>query len=143
MADYFEKMGKILADLDYRTVSGLADRIIFSIEKRKKKAAETRAAVFAAFSVGSIAGLYFLLQAAAAQFSATGTPQLFSLVFSDFNVVMANFGDYFASVAESFPALPVAGALFLALVLPVSLIAAVKNFKKAAKMKLTYVPRHS
>ncbi len=136
-------MGKILADLDYRAVSGLADRIIFALEKKRKKLAETRAAVFGILAAGSIAGLYLLIQAAAAQFSATGTPQLVSLIFSDFNVVVANFGDYFASIAESLPVLPVIGVLFLALILFVSLILTVNNFKKAVKTKLTYAPRHS
>lgn len=143
MERYIDRMGKILADLDYRAVSGLADRIIFALEKKRKKLAETRAAVFGILAAGSIAGLYLLIQAAAAQFSATGTPQLVSLIFSDFNVVVANFGDYFASIAESLPVLPVIGVLFLALILFVSLILTVNNFKKAVKTKLTYAPRHS
>jgi hypothetical protein len=143
MERYVDRLGKILADLDYRVVPGLADRIIFTLEKKRKKLAEMRAAVFGTLAVGSIAGLYLLIQAAAAQFSATGTPQLVSLVFSDFTIVVANFGDYFASIAESLPVLPTIGALSLALILFVSFIFAVNNFKKAVKTKLTYAPRHS
>ncbi len=142
MERYTDRLGKILSDLDYRTVSGLADRIIFALEKKRKQLAERKATVFGVLAAGSVAGLYFTLQAAGAAFSTAGTSQIFSLIFSDFSIVMANFGDYFASLAESLPVLPVIGFLALMLVLFVSLILAVKNFKKAVKTKLTYASRH-
>ena len=143
MEKYTDRLGKILSDLDYRTVSGLADRIIFALEKKRKQLAERKATVFGILAAGSVAGLYFVIQSAGAAFSTAGTSQIFPLIFSDFGIVMANFSDYFASVAESLPILPVIGFLAFALLLFVSSIFAIKNFKKAVKTKLTYASRHS
>ncbi len=143
MERYTDHLGNILSELDHRTVSGLADRIIFALEKKRKQLAERKATVFGVLTAGSIAGLYFIVQAAGAAFAAAGTAQIFPLIFSDFNTVMANFGDYFASLAESLPVLPVIGFLTLMLVLFISLILAVKNFKKAVKAKLYYEQRYS
>lgn len=134
-----EKIRKILSEIKIKTPEGLSDRVIFSIEKRESRAARIRVFIFGIASTASLVLLYFSAKTAIGEFYNTGTSQMLSLVFSDFQSVLANFGDYVMSIAESFPILPAVYALLSVAVLGIFAGLTVNNAQKFNDMKLNYL----
>ncbi len=126
-----EKLSKLLERTASRTPSGLPERIILFLETKMKARARTRAILYCVCSAVSGIALYASGQAFVARLQASGSGRIFSLVFSDFQSVVANWKYFLMSLFESLPvtslilALIAAGALFAMVVL------AITDFKKA------------
>ena len=83
--------------------AGLTEKILSRISRRERKILGAKIAVSACVfgvSVGVAMAGYINLMASLSQ---SGFFQIFSLMFSDFSSMMANFPDFAFSVMESFP----------------------------------------
>ncbi len=140
--DNLEKIGKILSYSGGSSAAGLADRVIFSIEKRKLRGAKIRVAVYSGVSALSAIVLYAVFRAAGPIFYQSGTSQIFSLIFSDFQIVLSNFNYYLSSLAESLPVIQVASLMALGFLFLTFVSLVVNNLKRWGKIK-KYELKHS
>jgi hypothetical protein len=95
---------------------GLTEKILLRISRRERNVLVAKIAVSACVfgaSVGVAVAGYLNLMASLSQ---SGFFQIFSLAFSDFSLMAANFPDFTLSIMESFPifttALVLAGVMF-------------------------------
>lgn len=134
--DELEKIGEIISKLEQKAPGQLAERVVLAIEIHEKKSAKIRAWAYSgilAVTTGLlvIAGNYSL-----SQLKASGSWQTFSLLFSDFQVVMSNFNYFMLSLAESLPVIPIIGTLLAVMAFIVLAGLAVNNFQKISKSNI-------
>ena len=133
-----DKIGIILSKKTEQIPEGLADRITVSINSRIRLAAKIRAYVFGLTSLGAAVLFFFTGRMALADLYNSGTSQVFSLVFSDFQSVISNFGNFVLTIAESIPVLSVVYAVLSAVILFVMAAIAISNIRKVESIKLNY-----
>ena len=143
--DNFDKIGKIIAQSSVNAPENLSQRIFLIIEKKESQRAKIKIAVFGFVSSVSLVLIYFAGASAISNFYASGTPQMFSLMFSDFQSVVANFGDYFMSIGESFPIIPFVYALLSLTVFAFFAGLSFDNIQKFKELKtnLNYDYKHN
>lgn len=143
--DNFDKIGEIIAQLSTEAPEDLSQRIFLAIEKRESRMAKIKIAIFGFISSVSFVLIYFAGTSAVANFYSSGTPQTFSLIFSDFQSVVANFGDYFISIGESFPIVPFVYALLSLVIFAVFTGLSLNNIQKFKELKtnLNYDYKHN
>ncbi len=91
--------------------ANLVRKIIARIERRERYLFRAKLAGFTACVMGSLAVTDFGFMNAATELSHSGFFSFTSLLFSDFSSAIANFPDFFLSIMESIPAIPI--SLFL------------------------------
>ncbi len=124
-----EKIAKIEKTAQ-RAPAGLPERIILFLETKMKARARTRAVLYCVCSAAAGVGLYASGTSLFAGFRAGGTGQIFSLVFSDFQTVVANWKYFLMSLFESLPILSLVLALFAAAALFAMVTLAIADFRK-------------
>ncbi len=87
---------------------GLAQKIISRIERYERRLFLAKKVGFGACVAGSVTLTGFGFENAATELSRSGFFSFAALIFSDFSSALANFPDFFLSVAESIPAIPIA-----------------------------------
>lgn len=127
------RLGKIISEINIESPEGLSERIFAAIEIKERKSARRRAFIYSAFSGVFAAIFYFTVSSAASEFYKSGTFKILSLVFSDFQPVIANWKDFGLSVAESLPILPMIYVVASILVLVALSASAVENIKKVGQ----------
>ena len=138
---HWELMVSALAVTAPATPPGLADRIEAVLANRRARAARVRLAAYGIATVGSIVALWLAGTAFVAAATAASFPQLFSLVFTDFQSVVANAGSYALSLIEAFPVVPFAVVLAAALALVTAVTAEARQVRGAGgsrRHRLTY-----
>lgn len=133
-----EKIKNILSQTSVQIPEGLSDKIVLAINIRAKRSARIQAYVFTVTSFASAVLLYFTGRMAAYELYRSGTSQVFSLVFSDFQTVISNLSSFVLTIAESLPILPIVYALSSAAALFVLSVFAINNIKKAESIKLNF-----
>lgn len=134
--DESDRFGKVISGLELRAPAGLLERVLFSIMKRERRSAILKLAVYSCASVLVAVLFTFSWSAANAAFYRNGTSQLFSLVFSDFQSVLANWNYFALSFVESLPILPVIYLLLSILAFSVLISLAVMNIKNIGRVKI-------
>ncbi len=123
--------------------AGLPERIIMFLENKMKAQARTRAILYCLFSAVSGVGLFISGQAALAGLQAGGTAQIFSLIFSDFQSVVANLNYFMLSLVESLPVLPLILAFIAAGILFAMVTLAVADFRKVGSINRALFSNHN
>jgi hypothetical protein len=126
-------LGEIISGIRIEVSEGLSERIFAAIEVRERESARLHAFVYSAFSGIFAAVLYFTVSLAGSELSRSGTSQLLSLVFSDFQSVIMNWKYFGLSVAESLPVLPMIYVVVSALALIALSASAIINIKKVGQ----------
>ncbi len=129
------EIGKVLANLEFKTPAGIPDRIVVVIEKYKLKAAKRRLAVYSIVSLAAGGAIGVAAANAVAILRQSGTLEMLSLAFSDIQAVSANFGDYFYSVAGSFPVMQAVYFLGAVLAFVVVVRGVAKNVDTVGKLR--------
>jgi uncharacterized membrane protein len=137
--DDLEKIGKILSEIKNKTPEGLSQRVIFAVQRRENRVAKIKISIFGLASAVSIVLLYFAAKTVIGEFYSSGTSQMLSLLFSDFQSVVANLGNYLMSIAESFPILSAVYTLLSLAVFGILTGFAVANVQKFQGLKLNYL----
>lgn len=134
--DEFDRFGKIISGLELRAPAGLLEKILFSIVRRERRSAILKLAVYS--SASAFVAFLFIssLSAANAAFYQNGTSQLFSLIFSDFQSILANWNYFALSLVESLPVLPVIYLLLSVLAFSVLISLAVANVRNVGRVKI-------
>jgi len=100
---------------------GLSEKIIRLVgEERRQRELRKKILASALFFAASLALIVPSLTSFKNGLSSSGTLQMFSLIFTDFSVVVANFGDFLMSVLEALPLFPMTAFFASALVFVVS-----------------------
>ncbi len=133
-----EKIENILSGSLIQSPEGLSDKIILAISIRAKRSARIRAYVFSATSFASAVLLYLTGKMAVSELYRSGTSQVFSLVFSDFQTVVSNLSSFVLTIAESLPVLPIVYAISSAVALFVLSAFAINNIKKTESIKINF-----
>jgi hypothetical protein len=133
-----EKIENILSRTSAQIPEGLSEKIVLAINTQAKRSARIRAYVFTATSFVSAVLLYLTGKAAVSELYRSGTPQVFSLVFSDFQAVFSNLSSFVLTIAESLPVLSIVYVLSSVVALFVLSAFAINNIKKAESIKLNF-----
>jgi hypothetical protein len=122
--------------------AGLSERIILFLEEKMRARAKTRAILYCLFSAVSGVGLFISGREVLAELRAGGTIQIFSLLFSDFQSVMANFNYFILSLIESLPVLPLVFVLIAAGILFTMVTLAITDFRKVGSINHALFQKH-
>jgi len=125
----FEKLFKNLNRLE--PPQFLMGNILAAIEIKKRRAARLRLALFGSFALASLTALIPAVQYFIAEISQSGFYQYFSLLFSDWNLVITYWNDFVLSLAEALPVLAITSVLSAVFVFLGSLRLAVNQIKFA------------
>lgn len=98
--------GEALARARVEPPEGLSERVFSALVRRHRRAAAVRGSLFLAGAAGAAFAFAFAWRFAGAAFSSSGTLQIASLAFSDFQAVVANWYSFALSVLESLPVVP-------------------------------------
>jgi hypothetical protein len=123
--------------------AGLPERIILFLENKMKAQARTRAILYCLFSAVSGVGLFISGQAALAGLQSGGTTQIFSLVFSDFQSVVANLNYFLLSLVESLPVWSLILAFIAGGILFAMVTLAVADFRKVGSVHRAFFSNHN
>lgn len=128
----FERLESIISGISPEAPKNLAERIILVLAKKRKRAAQMEAGIY--FGVfGIFLGLFSYADVImSSAFYQSGTTDLLSLLFSDFNSVISNFSYFIESVMESLPVIQLAFALLCLTGVVVAATLAFRNFRKVA-----------
>lgn len=114
--------------------AGLTARVLMELERRIKT--RMRLAAFGCAAVAAFAGAVFYRfgVSAISGFGSGGFGQVFSLIFSDFRSVLANWNYYALSLIDSLPIVPLAIALAAGAVLVTMMTLAIAEFRKVGRL---------
>ena len=129
-----EKFGQVVRGTAVAAPVGLSERIILFLEEKMKARARARAILYCGLSALSGIALYAAGGAVVSDVSASGAGTMFSLIFSDFHAVLANWNYFVLSLAESLPVLPLALAFISIGVLAMMVTLAVADFRKVGSI---------
>jgi|GEM_PF-3884285 len=133
--DESDRFGKIISELGSPAPAGLLEKILFSITRRERRSAALKLGAYSSASVIVAVLLSFSWSAANAAFYRSGTSQLFSLVFSDFRSVLANWNYFILSVFESLPVPEIISLLISVAVLSVLVSLAVASIRNVGRVR--------
>jgi hypothetical protein len=136
--DELEKIGDIISKIDYKNPDQLAERIILLVEKKDKKSARIWMWIYSGGLTVSAVLLYFTAHSTISELNSSGAYGTFSLLFSDFQVVVSNLNYFLLSLAESLPVMPII-YLLLTIMAMISLAGLViNNLKKVSQNNNIY-----
>ncbi|MGC9602927.1 MAG: hypothetical protein ABSF47_00430 [Minisyncoccia bacterium] len=133
--DESDGFGKIVLESELQAPVGLLEKILFSIARRERRSATLKFAAYSCASALVAILLFFSWSAANAAFYRNGTSQLFSLVFSDFQSILANWNYFILSVIESLPVLEIIYLLLSVAVLSVLISLAAANVRNIGRIR--------
>jgi len=134
--DDLDRIGKVISNVEFEYSADIADKINLVLKQKIKRAAKIRAFIYGTASIVSVGLLYTAGRLTVSEIYQSGISQIFSLIFSDFQVVMGNLNYFLLSLAESLPIMPIIYVLLSAMAL-VSLIALViNNVKKVSQLNI-------
>ncbi len=116
MKNFEEILITTLAE-DQEPPADLFDRIVFAIDRRRRVYARLKFGGFSLLSAASLSLMFFAFGELGRQINQAGTLKFLSLIFSDLEIVLANWQEFSLSFLESLPILPItlslAGILIL------------------------------
>jgi hypothetical protein len=139
MEDEFGKIvSKVIAESDYGYPAGLAAKISIALKKQRLRAARIKAALFSGGSI--LFGWIFSMawRFAAQEMSQNGSSRIFSLIFSDFQAVAANWKYFLLSFAETLPVLAAVLVVSSIATFTILFVKTVSSFRKLEKIDHTY-----
>ncbi len=110
---------------------GLFDKVMAAISEERARLRAIRNFIISSFcSVGALISAFFVWNGLVRELAASGFGQYASLIFVDFQAVLANWQDYGMSLLESFPAVNVAALAGEAAVVMILIKLAIAYAKK-------------
>lgn len=117
------------AKLNLTPPADLLGRVVARLAREKRINSFRRLLFFSFSSAVSLAGIILLFRSVASSLLESGFWRFFSLLFSDFSVVMANWQNFFGSLLESLPIINLILVLALLAVFLESMKLMTKNIK--------------
>ncbi len=114
---------------------GLFDNVINQIQAKRKSAAKKRLLIFSASTILSVVALFFTFQATRASLVESGFWHFFSLLFSDFKIVVAYGKNFISTLLETLPVTNIIIFLAVAVVFLESVKFLVRNIKDIKNIK--------
>ncbi|MCL5733759.1 MAG: hypothetical protein M1334_03870 [Patescibacteria group bacterium] len=136
--DDLKRLGKLISKINLDAPEGLSERILSNIKEKERRADLWRATFYSALSAISVSLLYFSSSFAVGEFYRSGAAQILSLLFSDFQSMVANWQDFSLSLAESLPVLPLVYMILSVSALIIFAALAITNVRKFEQLKHNY-----
>ncbi len=137
--DDLERLGDIIGKIKTNAPEGFSERVLFAIESKERREDFRRAALYSGFAAVSALLFYLSASFAVSEFYRSGAVQLLSLLFSDFQSMLADWKDFAFSLAESLPIFPVIYVVASVSALMIFLASAISNIKKVEQIKRHYL----
>lgn len=134
MEENSNQLNKTISKIIHEPATNFTERIILSVRLAERRRAIKEEIFFSFASLLSLVGFILAVRSTIQSFYINGVSEIFSLLFSDFQSMVANWEYFTLSIAESLPAMSLVFTLASVVAFLIFISLSAKNFRNISRI---------